>query len=115
MTHRTDEQHQRRRDLADAAAGRSPARLLPWRAEDGKPCLLLSADPSGHLSRLADEMEAVQLAVGAEVLELTRTVLGNPDAPTSELRYLGVRLSECLTDALRVAESRGARLHGGDA
>jgi hypothetical protein len=31
-------------------------------------------------------------------------------SPYTEVRYAGLRLAECLTDALRVAESRGLRL-----
>ncbi|MFH8517550.1 hypothetical protein ACH4CE_21135 [Streptomyces gelaticus] len=39
-----------------------------------------------------------------------RTVLGDVMSPHSEVRYAGIRLAECLSDALRVAESRGMRL-----
>ncbi|MFI1331163.1 hypothetical protein ACH4U7_13670 [Streptomyces sp. NPDC020845] len=31
-------------------------------------------------------------------------------SPYTEVRYSGIRLAECLSDALRVAESRGLRL-----
>ncbi|MER5357803.1 hypothetical protein, partial [Streptomyces sp. NPDC002785] len=61
-------------------------------------------------SRLADEMEAVQLDMGAEILDHAREVLGDTMSPYSEVRYAGIRLAECLSDALRVAESRGMRL-----
>lgn len=86
-------------------------RLLPWPTPDGNPCFL-SADDSGggHVSRLADDMEAVQLATGADVLKLARTVLDDAMSPYAEVRYAGIRLAECLSDALRVAESRGLRL-----
>ncbi|WP_431047455.1 hypothetical protein ACQUSR_08920 [Streptomyces sp. P1-3] len=47
---------------------------------------------TGYVSRLADDMEAVQLRMG------------------NELRFLGNRLRESLRDALRIAESRGGRL-----
>lgn len=88
-------------------------RLLPWPSPDGKPCYL-SADDSGKgpLSRLADDMEAVQLAAGEDVLNLGRKVLDDPMSPYAEVRYAGIRLAECLSDALRVAESRGLRLTG---
>jgi hypothetical protein len=90
----------------------TPLRLLPWPSPDGKPCYL-SADDSGkgRLSRLADDMEAVQLAAGEDVLNLGRKVLDDPMSPYTEVRYAGIRLAECLSDALRVAESRGLRLH----
>ncbi|MFC4468877.1 hypothetical protein ACFPH6_30865 [Streptomyces xiangluensis] len=56
------------------------------------------------------DLEAVQLAMGADVLGLARAVLDDPASPYTEVRYAGLRLAECLTDALRVAESRGLRL-----
>lgn len=31
-------------------------------------------------------------------------------SPYAEVRYAGIRLAECLIDALRIAESRGMRL-----
>lgn len=91
-----------------------PLRLLPWPSPDGKPCYLSTGDGDGYLSRLADDMEAVQLRMGSEVLGLARKVLDDPASPTTEVRYAGIRLAECLTDALRVAESRGLRLPAPD-
>ncbi|MGV4981643.1 hypothetical protein ACVB8X_00650 [Streptomyces sp. NRAIS4] len=85
-------------------------RLLPWPSPDGKPCYLSTDDTGGHLSRLADDMEAAQLATAVDILNLTRTVLDDPASPYAEVRYAGLRLAECLTDALRVAESRGLRI-----
>lgn len=96
----------------------SPApvlRLLPWRSLDGKPCYLSTDDHGGRLSRLADDMEAVQLATAEDVLGLARPLLADPTTPYTEVRYAGIRLAECLTDALRVAESRGLRLPEADA
>lgn len=58
----------------------------------------------------ADEMEAVQLALAADLLGHARKVLDRPASPHTEVRYVAVRLAECLSDALRVAESRGGRL-----
>ncbi|MER7787655.1 hypothetical protein [Streptomyces sp. NPDC097640] len=85
-------------------------RLLPWLSPEGRPCYLSSGSEGGHLSRLADVTEARLLATGAEVLGLARKVLGDPMSPYTEVRYSGIRLAECLGDALRVAESRGLRL-----
>ncbi|UUU30797.1 hypothetical protein JIX56_13255 [Streptomyces sp. CA-210063] len=87
-------------------------RLLPWPSPDGNPCFLSTGSGRGVVSRLADDMEAVQLTTGTDVLELGRGVLNDPKATAAELRYTGVRLAECLRDALRVAESRGMRLPG---
>ncbi|MER6106512.1 hypothetical protein ABT115_30665, partial [Streptomyces sp. NPDC001832] len=44
------------------------------------------------------------------ILDRAREVLGDIMSPHSEVRYAGIRLAECLSDALRVAESRGMRL-----
>ncbi|ANS67615.1 hypothetical protein SLINC_5391 [Streptomyces lincolnensis] len=85
-------------------------RLLPWLSSDGNPCYLLTDHNGGYLSRLADDMETVQLATATDVRDLARTVLDDPSSPYTEVRYAGLRLAECLTDALRVAESRGLRL-----
>ena len=105
---RTDSDRQRRQDLAHISSGRH-VRLLPW-TTDGMRCLLSTDDAGGYLSRLADEMESVELAMASEVLEHAGKVLDDQKASAGELRYAGVRLAECLRDALRVAESRGMRL-----
>ncbi len=85
-------------------------RLLPWSTPDGKPCFLANGEDDGYVSRLADEMEAQQLADGLDVLERARRVLEDPLSPHVEVRYGAIRLTECLADALRIAESRGRRL-----
>ncbi|MEU2285360.1 hypothetical protein ABZ614_26020 [Streptomyces sp. NPDC013178] len=91
-----------------------PPRLLPWPSLDGKPCYLVTDGGGGYLSRLADDLEAMQLTMAADVLGLARKVLDDPMSPYTEVRYAGLRLAECLTDALRVAESRGMRLPAQD-
>ncbi|MER6558291.1 hypothetical protein ABT300_11140 [Streptomyces sp. NPDC001027] len=93
----------------------SPPRLLPWSSPDGKPCYLVTDDRGSRLSRLADELEAEQLALAVDVLGLARPLLDDPVSPYTEVRYAGIRLAECLRDALRVAESRGMRLPAPDA
>ncbi|MFI7296782.1 hypothetical protein [Streptomyces sp. NPDC050121] len=90
--------------------GVTTPRLLPWPSPEGKPCYLVTEDKGSRLSRLADDLEAVQLATGSAVLGLARQVLDDSASPYTEVRYAGIRLAECLTDALRVAESRGMRL-----
>jgi hypothetical protein len=98
----------------DHAHGTPSPRLLPWPSPDGKPCYLVTDNNGSRLSRLADDLEAVQLATATDVLGLARTVLDDPNSPYTEVRYAGIRLAECLTDALRVAESRGMRLPAPD-
>ncbi|AWK12941.1 hypothetical protein DDQ41_15895 [Streptomyces spongiicola] len=85
-------------------------RLLPWRSPDGKPCYLSTDDNGSYLSRLADDLEAVQLSTAEDILGLARRTLADPTSPCTEVRYAGLRLVECLADALRVAESRGLRI-----
>lgn len=81
-------------------------RLLPWTNADGNPCYLSAAPADSPVSRLADDMERIQLAMGSELLGYAK---GLSECPV-ELRFLAARLCEALADALRVAESRGARL-----
>ncbi|MFD8094247.1 hypothetical protein [Streptomyces malaysiensis] len=88
-------------------------RLLPWPGPAGKPCYLVSdTDGAGYLSRMADEMEAVQLQMGTELIGHARLLLRDRKADARELRYLSNRLIEALQDVLRIAESRGRRLPG---
>ncbi|WKX71392.1 hypothetical protein [Streptomyces sp. XD-27] len=86
-------------------------RLLPWPGPAGQPAYLISDDGTdSHLTKLADEMEAVQLRMGTEMIQHARMLVDNRKADTRELRFLVNRLTEALTDALRIAESRGMRL-----
>lgn len=101
----------RRRELYDASSGIAGPRLLPWTTPEGKPCYL-STNGTGYLTSLADSIETVQLDMGEELLTYARNILA-PGAKTvsgTEYRWLARRLSEALTDALRVADSRGRRI-----
>ncbi|MDQ8705697.1 hypothetical protein RCO28_24840 [Streptomyces sp. LHD-70] len=84
-------------------------RLLPWVNDDGRPCYLVG-DGTGYLSRVADNIEAMQLGMGSDLLGHATHMLDDPNLPNGELRFLACRLAEALRDVLRVAESRGARL-----
>ena len=101
----------RRRELYDAASGIDGPRLLPWTTPDGSPCYL-STDGRGYLATLADGIEEVQLTMGQEILDHARSVLtpGARVLTDVEYRWLACRLTEALTDALRVADSRGQRI-----
>lgn len=85
-------------------------RLLPWSGPEGKPCYLSTDDDNSRLSRKADEIEALQLDMGAQLLGHAGALLGNEKVGLVELRFLACRLTEALRDALRVAESRGGRI-----
>ncbi|MEV5983608.1 hypothetical protein AB0L85_01105 [Streptomyces sp. NPDC052051] len=82
-------------------------RLLPWSGPEGKPCYLSTDDRDGHMSRLADNIEAVQLGVAAQLLDQALEALGDEDAGLEELRRLTEELTGALRDVLRVATSRG--------
>ncbi|MEU3554443.1 hypothetical protein [Streptomyces fragilis] len=85
----------------------TPLRRLPW-TEDGRPAFLSGDD--GPVSRLADAVEAQQLDTAATVLALARETLASGRMTLLEATWVNRRLTECLHDALHVAESRGARL-----
>ncbi|MCX4964404.1 hypothetical protein OHA98_06150 [Streptomyces sp. NBC_00654] len=85
-------------------------RLLPWSDAQGKGCLLITDnDAPGPVSRVADQVEAVQLGMGQELIGHAEEILGDPRADPGQVRYLAARLTEALGDAVRVAVSRGAR------
>ncbi|HET6358534.1 hypothetical protein [Streptomyces sp.] len=85
------------------------ARLLPWTGPEGKPCYLLTDKGGGYVSRVADQIESVQLGMGAELLGHAEVILDDPRVDAFQLRFLSARLTEALRDAMRIADSRGAR------
>ncbi|MDF3142548.1 MULTISPECIES: hypothetical protein [unclassified Streptomyces] len=85
------------------------ARLLPWTGSEGKPCYLVS-DGTGHVSRVADTVESVQLDMADDLLDHVADMLTDRRVTPAQLRFLLARMSEALTDVRRIAESRGARL-----
>lgn len=85
------------------------ARLLPWSTPEGKPCVLVS-DGKGYVSRVADNIEAVQLGMAGDLLGHAADLLADHKVTAGELHFLACRLTESLRDVRRVAESRGARL-----
>ncbi|MDO0914780.1 hypothetical protein QQM39_29305 [Streptomyces sp. DT2A-34] len=86
-------------------------RLLPWTGEGGKPCYL-DTDGTGHVSRVADTIERVQLGMAGDLLDHVADMLADRRTPPTpaQLRFLLARMSEALSDVRRIAESRGARL-----
>ncbi|MFJ3890292.1 hypothetical protein [Streptomyces rubrogriseus] len=82
-------------------------RLLPWSGPDGKPCYLSTDDSGGYMSRLADNIEAMQLGMAANLVEQVSTVLGDQGAAPEDLRRVLTELTGALRDVLRVAVSRG--------
>ncbi|MEU9570290.1 hypothetical protein AB0D62_10425 [Streptomyces massasporeus] len=81
-------------------------RLLPWTGADGKACYLSTDDPDSLLSRLADDVEAAQLASAETVQAGATAVLHDPDAGERAVRFALTRAVESLGDVLRIALSR---------
>ncbi|MYU25385.1 hypothetical protein [Streptomyces sp. SID8352] len=82
-------------------------RLLPWTGPGGKPCYLSTEDRRSYMSRLADNIEAVQLGTAAELLEQASEILTDQDTDPTEARRLAEELTRALRDVHRVAVSRG--------
>lgn len=97
------------RDVYDGSIGR----LLPWSGPEGKPCYVLGdGSGTGRVSRLADQIETVQLGMAGDLLGHATELLAERGTTSAELHFLASRLTEPLRDVKRVAESRGARLVG---
>ncbi|MFC8816860.1 hypothetical protein [Streptomyces rochei] len=82
-------------------------RLLPWSGPDGKPCYLSTDDSGSYMSRLADNIEAVQLGMATDLLERAAGVLDDQDAGRDDLRLMLTEVTRALRDVVRVATSRG--------
>ncbi|MEV8319480.1 hypothetical protein AB0Q95_35515 [Streptomyces sp. NPDC059900] len=85
------------------------ARVLPWSTLEGKPCVLVGPG-TGFVSRLADNMESVQLGMAGDLLGHAAPVIADSNATPEELRFVAARLTESLREVQRIAESRGDRL-----
>ncbi|MGQ4486540.1 hypothetical protein LRE75_05850 [Streptomyces sp. 372A] len=86
-------------------------RLLPWEGQGGKPCYVLG-DGNGYVSRMADDIESVQLGMADDLLGHAADLLADRQVTSPELHFLASRLTESLRDVRRVAESRGSRVTG---
>lgn len=62
------------------------------------------------MSRLADNLESVQLGMAEDLLDNVETTLREDKPSETELAGMVTHLCQALRDALRVAESRGDRL-----
>ncbi|MFD6801447.1 hypothetical protein [Streptomyces cyaneofuscatus] len=82
-------------------------RLLPWSGPGDKPCYLSTDDPDGYMSRLADNIEAVQLGTASALLEEASEALDNQGMSLGDMRCLVKELTGALRDVCRVATSRG--------
>ncbi|MGY5068414.1 hypothetical protein [Streptomyces griseus] len=89
-------------------------RLLPWSGPGDKPCYLSADDPDGYMSRLADNIEAIQLDTASELVEEASEALDNQDTSLDEMRCLVKELTGALRDIFRIATSRGHLLATSD-
>jgi hypothetical protein len=85
------------------------SRLLPWESAEGKPCFVVG-DGTGPVSRLADDVETVQLAMAADLMGHADEMLADPNLPYPQLRYVTTCLHHSLRALHRIARSRGDRL-----
>lgn len=85
-------------------------RLLPWTGEGGKPAYLSSGDEGSFVSRLADNLESVQLGMAENLLGHVDKMVTDRTPSEVELLSIVSTMSQALRDALRVAHSRGDRL-----
>lgn len=83
-------------------------RLLPWSSPEGKPCFLSTDSGSSRLSRRADEVEDLQLSMGAELLGHAHALLNERKADVREVRFLAERLCEALGATLCASQRAGA-------
>ncbi|MYV61024.1 hypothetical protein GTW37_17615 [Streptomyces sp. SID4931] len=84
-------------------------RLLPWTGTGGKACYVVG-DGTGYVSRMADDIEIIQLDMADELLGHAADLLADDGATGQQVRFLAGRLTESLQQIVRVAESRGSRL-----
>ncbi|MFK0168198.1 hypothetical protein ACIQU5_05300 [Streptomyces sp. NPDC090306] len=81
-------------------------RLLPWTGPGGKPCYLSTDDSDSYLSRLADNIESIQLGLAAERVEAAHEALDDEHTDAQDLRRLVRGLADSLTAVHRIAHSR---------
>ncbi|MFD4234935.1 hypothetical protein [Streptomyces sp. NPDC058542] len=89
--------------------GASVMRLLPWTGTGRKPCYVVG-DGTGHVSRMADDVESIQLDMADELLGHAADLLADDASTGPQVRFLADRPTESLRQIVRVAESRGSRL-----
>ena len=85
-------------------------RLLPWTTQEGNPCFLSTEGKTGVLASLADEVESEQLRDADGILKDGQAVLNDDESGEHATRHTLKATLSALSDALRVADSRGARL-----
>lgn len=79
---------------------------MPWTGPEGKPCYLSSDDRHSYMSRLADNIESIQLGMAADVFDHATATVRDKHATPGDLRLLANELTSALADTLRVATSR---------
>lgn len=82
-------------------------RLLPWTGDGGQPAYLTTYGEGSFMSRWADSLESVQLAMAERLLHRAESAWA-VRIPGTDMTGLVPDLCHALRDVLRVARSRGA-------
>lgn len=93
--------------LTDPAGDPHHVRHLPPSGPHRHPALLVSDGPDGPVSRMADQIEAVQLGLAQRLLS---RVQGARPGECGEVQALVGQLADALADVLVIARRRGDRL-----
>ncbi|MFC8005559.1 hypothetical protein ACFUCH_13520 [Streptomyces olivaceus] len=91
----------------------SALRRLPWDGPDGKSAFLVSDDPHGLMSVLADQAEAHALETAQRDVERALALTDDDAVSRAELRLAVRWLAHAVDAAVNVAELRGERLDDG--
>lgn len=86
-------------------------RRLPWTTDLGKPCYLVGGG-TGHVSRVADDLEEARLDTASEILDQAVDLLTAEDTGATQLRALATGLLASLYVVHVIAAERGERLTG---
>ncbi|MCT2589947.1 hypothetical protein LHJ74_08485 [Streptomyces sp. N2-109] len=89
--------------------GAHNSRLLPWCNPEGNPCYVIG-DGTGYISRVADNVESVQLDMAADLLDHVADLLSDGTATPEQIRFVAARMTESLREVHRIARSRGDRI-----
>jgi anti-sigma regulatory factor (Ser/Thr protein kinase) len=84
-------------------------RVLPWAGEDGQPAYVDEADEDSYVSRLADGLESVQLAMAERLLRNVEAAWADR-RPDTDLTGMVPHLCHALRDSMRMARRLRERL-----
>jgi anti-sigma regulatory factor (Ser/Thr protein kinase) len=86
-------------------------RVLPWTGEDGRPAYVDEADEDSFVTRLADGLESVQLAMAERLLRNVEAAWADR-RPDTDLTGMVPHLCHALRDSMRMTRRLRERLLG---